>query len=164
MSNEQIEDLADKILKGEKLNQNINLIGDKLDQMSDNENATHVENINAPHNFTATIKSNNKVNTATDSHKSKSRVSTQSETNSLTALQSKSKEMKSKLDFLLFDNINKTRKIYSRLNSLSNFISSMKVTKTQCEDNLKNHISENLELKEALAELEIKYRLSKVNK
>jgi hypothetical protein len=73
-------------------------------------------------------------------------------------------DLKSKLNLISFNNINEARKIYKQLEVLGDEMNSISHQKTSCDAKLKNTLSENVELKEALAELEIKFRLSKVKK
>jgi hypothetical protein len=74
------------------------------------------------------------------------------------------KDLKNKLDLVTFDNINKSRNIYQSLEGFEDNVLSLHNSKNICEVNLKRYLSENLELKEALAELEIKFRLSRARK
>lgn len=82
----------------------------------------------------------------------------------LTQINQSERLLKNKLDLLTFENINKSRNIYQNLERFEDIIQSLQNSKNTCEGSLKKSISENLELKEALAELEIKFRLSKIRK
>ncbi len=67
------------------------------------------------------------------------------------------------LDLILFSNIEKTRNIYTKIRKFHDLMTINVQRKEKCEIDLKKAIEENLELKEALAELEIKIRLSNNN-
>jgi hypothetical protein len=74
------------------------------------------------------------------------------------------KLLKNKLDLITFENINKSRNIYQSLERFEDILQSLQNSRNTCESTLKKSISENMELKEALAELEIKFRLSRARK
>jgi len=64
------------------------------------------------------------------------------------------------LDLVLFSNIEKSRSIYTKIRKFQELMNINVQRKEKCEVDLKKEIEENLGLKEALAELEIKIRLS----
>ncbi len=66
-----------------------------------------------------------------------------------------------KLDFILFEDINHSRKLFQMIENILDQINDLKIDKEICESENKKLISETLEMKEALAELEIKFRLLK---
>ena len=68
-----------------------------------------------------------------------------------------------KLDFILFEDINHSRKLFQLIENVLYQINDLKIDKEICESENKKLLGETLEMKEALAELEIKFRLLKNN-
>lgn len=79
----------------------------------------------------------------------------------LDTLYLKQDHLNKNLDLLLFENTDKSRHIYQQLSIIKNYFFNLNKQKIECQSILKNTISENIELKEALAELEIKLRSPK---
>lgn len=154
-----------EIIRGSKLKGNLDLIENKLNSIIKSDAMLNSEMIKINNkkdsntgNFD-TIKINRFLEK--DSHFSQMNNSTESQ---IQNLQRKENFLKTRLDFILFDDLDKTRKIYQKLNIFNNYIQQIFFEKEQCDNKLKKSMTENIELKEALAELEITFRLSKVKK
>jgi len=73
-------------------------------------------------------------------------------------LEKEEDEVKKKLDFVLFENINKSRKIFIKLKDIYTLLERSEQEKFACEQKLISLTNKDINLKEALAELEIKIR------
>jgi hypothetical protein len=71
-----------------------------------------------------------------------------------------------RLDSVLFQNSNLSNKIYSKLVNLNDYIDRFRKEKVKYDDSLNKLMTENLDLKSVIAELEVKYKIlsNKVNR
>jgi myosin heavy subunit len=158
------ENYQNQIVRGGKIKDNLSMIYGKLDNLLTSGN-------NSKNGFKMVNKNKNETKTNHTSTREEENFmeigmkSTSSFSNefSYEALQEKESLMKKKLDFILFEDLDKSRKVYQKLNEISSYINHISFDKNKCEDSLKFILSQNSELKEALAELEIKFRISKAS-
>jgi hypothetical protein len=120
-----------QIVRGKKILDNLNLIDKKVDQI-----------INKPE-LNMVYRENELLKNSTFRF-------TQSEEQAV-----------NKLDHLLFDDIVHSRKVYQKLEGVEDYLMKVKSEKDSCEEKLKTEINEKLRVKQAMAEMEINYRVQK---
>ncbi len=149
------DDILNQITRGEKISTNLKLIEEKLSECNDNYKSK----------LNSTIIINNELEK--ESHKNinylieKIKDKNYRDLNQLDDLQTK---LIKQLDLILFNNIDISRNIYTKIARFNDLINFSKQQKDKFEKELKKVIGENLELKEALAELEMKMRLTNYSK
>jgi hypothetical protein len=148
------EDLINQITRAQKIIMNLKLIEDKLDKPRNYPvfNSTITNEIEKELNQTDVMMINNLL----EDVKNKTAMG-------LIGLEEVQHQLIKQLDLILFSNIEKTRNIYTKIRKFHDLMTINVQRKEKCEIDLKKAIEENLELKEALAELEIKIRLSNNN-
>lgn len=153
--------LNDELSKVEKLNSNLNLIDKKITKLHfKSKNSSYIEDEDSDYNpffnQAENLKNNELENNRfMEVQKFQSETKLETRFNELTK---KGNEIKNRLDSSIFKNIAKSKEIYEFIEKLENTIIVNKNSKRNCDLNLKKAVSENLGLKEALAELEIKLR------
>jgi hypothetical protein len=154
--------LNEELFKVDKINSNLNLIDRKITRLqTKSNNSSYMEDDDQDddnNNDNLSFKKNELDNNRfMEIRKSQSEAKFE---NRFIELTKKGNEIKKSLDNSIFKNIAKTKEIYEFIEKLENTIIVNKNSKKNCDLNLKKAISENLGLKEALAELEIKLRTS----
>ncbi len=64
---------------------------------------------------------------------------------------------------MLFDDILHSRKIIQKLDGIDDYLQKIKTERDSLEDSLRKKVKENLNIKEALKEDDVKYRVKNVN-
>lgn len=149
------QEIIDQIIRGIKIKTNLKLIEDKFDESNNNYNMIH--NSTAIHQTEIEKESNNTINKFTDKLKNHNSID-------LNQLEFSQNKLIKQLDLILFNNIDTSRNIYTKIAKFYDLLNMNIHKREKCEFEMKKVIGENLELKEALAEIEMKMRLSNSSK